>query len=495
VVATLSLKNILFLFIVNISCLGFYLPVAAANLDCQAYYQDKIASKPNRLSTKSQAQVEKYLLATLNSHESMRGPNHLVKDTLWIKKISNGKVVTKTLNANTSPTNIAIDLLIQTELLSRQSHATIANKNLTKLLATLGQLERHNPSGLFFSWYSTNKKSTPVNRNISSIDNLHLAMALWTIKESFPKAAFADQARVLFEAMNLSMFYEERSGLIGGNYSYSHGKWSKDAYNFSNLGSEARILYSAGWALGLFKNFRFESDFVEKAFNSLQSEVLHSQQGPLLKLWDGSAFQLFFPKMFVSEESFSPVLKKMYSNYGNYMIAEGQRRQLPVPAAHSPGVNRIHANEYQKPFAVYNDKAGNKELVSSANKDLHDPEYFKNWDQTFTPYALFMAATTNPEKFLPLIENIKNINFNNGSLYLSEVGWLDGLNLSPELVNKVVPAQLAVNQGMIALALLQMQSTDGKSASGRALYKDQKVKERMKLFYEILDAKLSQRGH
>lgn len=494
-VATLSLKNILFLFIVNISCLGFYLPVAAANLDCHAYYKDKTVSKTSHLSAKSQAQVDKYLLATINSLKQMRGANHLVKDTIWIKRISNGKIISKTLNANTSPTNIAIDLLIQTELLSRQSHPTIANKNLTKLLATLGKLERHSPSGLFFSWYSTDKHSNAVNRNISSIDNMHLAIALWTIKETFPEAALGQQARALFEDMNMSMFYEEKTGLIGGNFSYSNGKWLKDAYNFSNLGSEARILYSAGWAIGLFKSFRFESDFVEKAFNSLQFEILHSQQGTLLKLWDGSAFQLFFPKMFTSEESFSPVLKKMYSTYGNYMLAESHRRKLSVPAAHSPGVNSINVNEYQKPFAIYNDKAGNKDLVSSANKDVHDPEYSKKWDQTFTPYALFMAATMNPEKFLPIIENIKNNKFNSEALYLSEVGWLDGLNLSPELINTVVPAQLAVNQGMIALALLQMQSTDGKSASGRALYNNQKVKDRMKLFYEIFDAKLSQRGH
>lgn len=468
--------------------LGISRPLWAAGLSCRSVFSE--VSSRRQLNAKMTAQVQGYLGDTLQSLEYMRGANGLVKDTI-------GKSL-EGLNDNTSPTNIAIDLLIQTELISQnQNHnhnSAKAQKNISRILATLQKLQRHKTSGLFFSWYGTDQNSAVTGPNVSSIDNMHLALALWTIKETFPRTVIAQKAEALLAPMDFSMFYDEASGLIGGNFSYvaegKRGKWVRDAYHFSNLGSEARILYSAGWALGFFKKHTDQSDFVQRAFQSLQAEVTPTAQGPLLKLWDGSAFQLFFPKMFIGEEAVSPTLKKMYQASGDFMIAEGLRRHLSVPAAHSPGVNRVVKETSGQLTSLYNDKAGNKDLVSSGNHDVLNEVLEKNWDGTFTPYALFMAATSNPAKFLPLFEKMQKIRSGDDSLYLPGLGWMDGLHISGELSGQVVPAQLAVNQGMIAMSLLQMQSPDGLSASGRAIHNNPQVQERIKIFYELFDQKL-----
>lgn len=45
--------------------------------------------------------------------------------------------------------------------------------------------------------------------------------------------------------------------------------------------------------------------------------------------------------MFVAEQNYSGIFEQMYLNLGELMIEEGQQRNLPFPAAHSPGVNHI----------------------------------------------------------------------------------------------------------------------------------------------------------
>jgi hypothetical protein len=491
----LQFKSLLLSLALMTSWLGISQPLWAAGLSCRSVFTE--ARLERRLDAKMTAQVQGYLADTIQSLEHMRGDNGLVKDTILVQAEKNAKPTIQNLNDSTSPTNIAIDLLIQTELISQNSNGNhdtaLAKKNISRILATLQKLHRHKSSGLFFSWYGTDQKSAVTGPNVSSIDNMHLALSLWTIRETFPGTVIAKKAQALLEPMDFSMFYDEASGLIGGNFSYinngKRGKWVRDAYHFANLGSEARILYSAGWALGFFKKYTDQSDFVQKAFQSLQSEVTPSAQGPLLKLWDGSAFQLFFPKMFVSEEAVSPTLQQMYQASGDFMIAEGSRRKLSVPAAHSPGVNRV-VEEAGQLVSIYNDKAGNKGLVSSGNHDVLNETLEKTWDGTFTPYALFMAATANPAKFLPLFEKMQKIKSGDDSLYLPGMGWMDGLHVSGELSGQVVPAQLAVNQGMIGMSLLQMQSPDGLSASGRAIHNNPQVSERIKIFYELFDQKL-----
>ncbi len=463
-------------------------PALGAGSYCESLFRES-----RILNHQDRVQVQKYLTDTVSSLEHLRGADGLVQDTIWIDARDPGAIRVETLNANTSPTNIAVDLLVQAELLTKPDTKALARKNLDQILTNLGLLQRHHDSGLFFSWYQTDLGSTVASPAISSIDNLHLAIALWTIKETFPGTSFASQAQTLLSPMDLSMFYDEASGLIGGNFSFKDGVWARDSFNYANVGSETRILYTAGWALGLFKAYNFRQDFIPRAFKALQSEILQTHQGPLLRLWDGSAFQMFFPKMFVSEESFSPILDQMYRANGNYMIEQGIKRQLLTPASHSAGASLLAEQTIQKIALIYNDKSGEKTLVSSANQDLNNPVLNQHWDETFSAYALFMAATAQPTKFMPILKNIESTKSGNDVFYRPGFGWMDGLHVSGLFTGQVVAAQLAINQGMIALSLLQMQSADGLGASGRAMNKNPKIRERLKYVYKVFDQKLTEK--
>ena len=122
--------------------------------------------------------LSNYLSATLNSLEQMRGQNSLLVDTVWVENQGAGGVSVVVLNPDTSPTNIAVDLLIQAELEKADKVAAIVQ--------TLEHLRYHQETGLYFSRYTTSDRESKVTDwSVSSIDNLHLALALWTIKEQY----------------------------------------------------------------------------------------------------------------------------------------------------------------------------------------------------------------------------------------------------------------------------------------------------------------------
>lgn len=466
----------------------------AANLSCRELFSDAkkdFSARPIG-SAEISRKIQIYLNGTINSLQYMRGEDGLTRDTMWIQSKGPDDISASAVNTNTSPSNIASDMLVQIELISRNSQNLFAVKNLSKILRTLAKVQRHTPSGLFFSWYSTDASSVVTGPAISSIDNIHLAIALWTVKETFPGTRLAQQAQKILEPMNLSMFYDEPTGLIGGNFKLSNGQWEREAFNYSNLGSETRLLYTAGYALGLFKNYINKSDFLTKAFAALKLEVTKTPEGLLLRLWNGSAFQYFFPAEFSPEEQVSPILQTMSVTMGNYMIGEGQRRHLLTPAAHSPGILGFISEGENKVVPVYNDMAGNKNLVSTDNQDLKDPNLNKIWDSTFAPYAYMMAAAAQPEKLIPILIQLENVKSEGHALYIPEHGWMDGLRVTGPDEGQVVPAQVAINQAMSAIALLRAQAPDHMTASARAIYKNRYVRERFQFAVDLFVQKISE---
>ncbi len=447
-----------------------------------------------KTSPATKASVGRYLETTLNSLSAMRGENGLLRDAVWIKNNADKSFEVVTLNPDTSPTNIAVDLLIHTELLNQPAQKTHATKNLNRLLDILGQVDIHKPTGLFFSRYSSDTKTAVIkDPSVSSIDNLHLAIALWTISETYPKTALGQKALVLFKRMDFSIYYDHDSGLIGGNLRKENDQWIRETYNFANLGSEARLLYSAGFSLGLFRNVKNDNVFFAKAFKNLKLEIYQSQEGPLLKLWDGSAFQLFFPRIFANENLYSNKIDKLFTNDAQFMLAEGRRRNLITPAAHSAIRVGTHENVYKGEGTIYRDKGGDISLVSSDNADVNDPTLRKLWDGAFAPYALVMAAAASPEKIMPELNRLEEMHSGADYLYHPKLGWMEGMHVTGPQKGEVVASQLSLNQGMLALSLLQLNSPDGLSASARAMNANTVVRNKMQKFYRHFDKKLFDR--
>lgn len=416
-------------------------------------------------------------IATLQSLEALRGASGLLADTALVTQAG-----LKILNESTSPTNIALDLLILTARVQQQEVA--AKAQLAQVLSRLQTLPRHEDSGLFYSRYSS-QTAEAVDLAVSSVDNFHLALALWTAKETLAGPP-ADAASDLFAPMNFSVFLDPETFLVGGNLRHESGNWVREAYNFSHLGSEARALYSAGWALGLFKDHT-EPFFFEMVLDALTLEIYNSPEGPLLSLWDGAAFQLFFPELFLKESLYSSWLDQVTRNMGPYWRAEGQRRGLISPAAHTAVRATVGENEGR---SAYQDKSGNRDLVSRDNKDLQDSRYQAHWDTLLAPHALFMAATKN-RTLLKELSILRQLYFQDGPLYHFKWGWMDALHVAGNLKGQVVPVQLALNQGMLALALVSLQSADGLTPSARALQRNSEVRRKLQQFYHLLDLKVA----
>lgn len=96
------------------------------------------------------------------------------------------------------------------------------------------------------------------------------------------------------------------------------------------------------------------------------------------------------------------------------------------------------------------------------------------------------------KSFLPILKKTESIKSGNNPLYIKGMGWADALHVVGPDAGTVVPAQEAISQAVIAISLMQIQSADGLSASGRALFKNQKIRTRMKLAYQIVDGKLNE---
>lgn len=202
------------------------------------------------------------------------------------------------------------------------------------------------------------------------------------------------------------------------------------------------------------------------------------------------AFQLLLPKLLINEEQYSPELTKSFSNFSRYVIAEGQRQQLEVPAAHSASNYGVDIGAFTR-VSAYEGKARSPALVSTNHTDITDPVKRKHWDIVFTPHAAIIAATSNPAEMAPLLAKTERLRSGQNLVYRTGFGFMDGYHLKGEYTGQVVPVQLSLDQGMIALAIEQIRSPEGFGTTGRLLHKNEKVRARLEEFYDLLDKKIS----
>ena len=449
----------------------------------------------NRVTRAFPERFETYRLDTYQGLERMRNPETgLIRDKILVRRTDSGDATFRILNDNTSATNIGLDILNQIGKVEEGLEAPASRKNLEQVVSSLEKISFHRDSGLFYSWYSTARGFTVVNRDVSSVDNIHLALALWTVKETYHGTPLSQRAGKLLERMDFSVFYSSNTGLMAGNLKHHQGHWALENYQFANLGSEARSIYALTWALGLLKRAA-DPRMAEKSSSSLAAETYvwndAGTERRILRTWDGGAFQLLLPKLLLNEERYSPQLEGSFDGYARYILAEGQRQGFPVPAAHSASNYGIDDEPTFSEVPSYHGKAGSTALVCTDHVDLNNPHERSLWDLVYTPHASLIAATADPERFAAILKRSESLRSGNDVLYVPGFGFLDGYHVKGRYAGQVVPVQISLDQGMIALALGQMRAKDGLSPSGRALMHNSAVQARLSQYYDLIDRKLA----
>ena len=162
--------------------------------------------------------LRQYAEDTWRSFVAMTYPNGLTADNIDADSRVRARY--------TSPTNIAS--YIWSTLAARDLqiiNPQEARDRLSATLAAVARLERHEPSGQFYNWYSpeTGEKLTvwPVDQSrvypfLSSVDNGWLAAALIMITNSVPQ--LREQAQAIVSGMDFGFYYDPTAGLIRGGY-------------------------------------------------------------------------------------------------------------------------------------------------------------------------------------------------------------------------------------------------------------------------------------
>ncbi|MGW9113622.1 glucoamylase family protein [Microbacterium sp. NPDC055683] len=164
----------------------------------------------------------------------------------------------QTASGYTSPTNIGGYLwsAVVAEELDLVSHRE-ARDRIATTLDTLEELERHEPSGMFYNWYApqTGEKLTTwpdsgdvVHPFLSTVDNGWLAAALRVVADAEPSVR--KQAQALYDSMDFGWFHDtEAAGGAGLNRG---GFWVDQPGDTctvpGNYGGEgADVLYTCHW--------------------------------------------------------------------------------------------------------------------------------------------------------------------------------------------------------------------------------------------------------
>jgi len=424
----------------------------------------------------------------MNSLEAMRSGIGLVSDQARVRKVTDDKSTLAVLNVNTSPTNLAFDIILR---LSADQSLT----SLHRTLMTLTALPFHADTGLFYSWYDSTTGDV-AHRDVSSVDNIHLALALWAASAAYPHHAVGQIAEELLARMDFSAFYDPESGLAAGNLHFADHRWSRESWRYDYFGSEARSIYVLGKALGLFRKYTHIPDrlFWAKALDAMLLETVwkkvHGYDVEILRTWDGGTFQMLLPEILLNESAYSQKLATLFRNFSRFIIEDGQTSAF-IPAAHSASSFATINDGGFGDLPVYNGKSGHLDLVATTNVDTGDHSARELWNMVVTPHAVFLAATALPERYAAILENLEDLGQGHAPLYDPHLGWMDGIHVHGKYQNQVVPLVLALDQAMIALAIQQMTAEDGRSTTGRILSADPDLRQRIAVFYELVDEKLA----
>jgi hypothetical protein len=477
--------------------------------------QQLSAFNPVHLLPSSAAQYQKYIQDTYEGLDRLRGPNGLVVDEASVEESKEPPYFRlKVIKSDTSPTNIGLDLIAQAEMAQAspalREHAL---QNIEQIMKTIGKEPAHPGDNLFYSWYATTGTGATV-KNVSAVDNIHLALGFYVIAKQFPDTDGGKLAKKILAKMDFSIYYDPNDGISHGNLTKVKKSWSSlltlldkkkgwktDAYEYDYFGSEARSIYSIGYALGLFKKEADDSSFVEHAVNSLQMERAQTKEGKILKTWDGAGFQGSVPEALINESAFSPALHESATAYGSFILNEGKRRGFEIgsqniyfPTAYSAAPLGKDTEGKESYVA----QAGNPELIATKHVDYCFPGSKKFWTYSMTVHAAMLGAgvsASQSDLFAPTFRAMERYKDKDGNaLYHPGLGFSDGVVLADGVHNpgygKVVNRIDSLDQLFFLAGATRATDPQGQGISANTLSQDPDAKAKLQEFYQAANRKL-----
>lgn len=460
------------------------------------------------LGHSSLAAMNNYLSPTLHSMDCMRASTGLVADSAMVLPYTNGESATAIwanpplarsilgappavssnltnrepahstcpliwVNQQTSPTNIALDLIL---LLEQQRW-----QDVDLLLTTIERLPYHFSTGLFFNRYDMNHSERVSDFYVSSVDNVHLVLALWVLSEiNIESHSLSQRARQLSQRFDWTELVDAKTGLVRGGLSYDGEKFQPAPWYFSHAGSEARSIYSVGYAIGFLKT-KIPAQNLTWEFHR------DSQFGLMMRTWDGGVFQMLLPEILIRESHYSAKLKSYFENFSRYALF--QSGGAPLPLLHSAcqlgpfNQRSLQNNDCGVDQPCYLGKSGHLELVSHHNQDRLNPSARNLWERVSTLHAIFLASVFEPLLYAQRLQEAERLTSGGTALFHSQLGWMDSYHVSGPYKNKVVPMLLSLDQGMAALAMLRTRAADHHNIVSRTLAQNPKVAHRLREIY------------
>jgi hypothetical protein len=419
-----------------------------------------------------------------------------------------GSLAANTRSGYTSPTNIGMYMWAT---LAARDIGFIgpdeAVERIGKTLGTLETLERHEPSGQFFNWYSpqTGAKLTtwpepphnPVVPFASSVDNGWLASALLMVANAVPQ--LHDQAWALATSMNFGCYYDPNAkgpdagaGLIRGGFwlvpqpasvpgdycdmgetvqytGHHYGAFNTEpriaSYIGIALGQIPEEHYFAGWRtfpdtcdwswpetkpIGVWREY-LDIDVFEGAYPYDDQLVVPT--------WGGSMFEALMVPLVVPEEDWGPdswaVTHPLYvESEIEYALDEADYGYWGFSPSSNPagGYREYGVDAIGMEPNGYTSDVNRLTLVDNGWDDPNDvcdrpPDPIEDYGEgVVTPHAAFLALDFDRGATL---ENLANLIADFPSLY-GRGGFKDAVNVA---TGQIADRYLALDQGMVIAAI------------------------------------------
>jgi Putative glucoamylase/Protein of unknown function (DUF3131) len=365
-----------------------------------------------------------------------------------------------------------------------------ARERLSRTIATLETMERHEESGQFYNWYDhttgekltvwppTGEAMTPI---LSSVDNGWLATGLKVVAESVPQ--LSDRAGAIYDSMDFGFYYVPERNLIRFHFTPSNPADSPCCYD--TIVSESRIASYIGIAkgelpekeyFGAWRTFPATCDWSWHETQPVGFDATYLgvnvfegaypyEDFRVVPGWGGSMFEALMPALFVPEEEWAPqswavnhpltITAQIHhglvdAEYGYWGFSPAN---IPEGGYTTYGVDAIGMDPGGYPSN--NDKTlvdrGFGDCPGREPQPEPPPSAYTNG--VVTPHAAFLALRWAPDAVMENLENIE-ADFNNDADPLRDMydrfGFRDSVNVD---TGEVSDFYLSLDQGIVMAAI------------------------------------------